>query len=72
MRRTFAKLLQALVDIVVKEDNDISELQQRGLANVLAAPGRFSFKEKIVHALDNWVLDRVLDPQPVLRLASAA
>lgn len=47
-------------DIVVREDNDISELQQRGLQSSHALPGRFSVKEKIVHALDNWVLDRVL------------
>lgn len=47
-------------DIVVREDNDISELQQRGLQSFHARPGRFSVKEKIVHALDNWVLDRVL------------
>jgi choline monooxygenase len=48
-------------DIVVREDNDISELQQRGLQSTHASPGRFSVKEKIVHALDNWVLDRVLN-----------
>jgi Rieske 2Fe-2S family protein len=63
-------------DIVVGEDNDISEVQQRGLANVLATAGRFSFKEKIVHSLDNWVLDRILDekadPAPVIRLADTA
>jgi phenylpropionate dioxygenase-like ring-hydroxylating dioxygenase large terminal subunit len=59
-------------NIVAGEDNDISEMQQRGLSNALAAPGRLSFKEKIVHALDNWVLDRVLDPAPMLRLATAA
>ncbi len=47
-------------DIVVREDNDISEWQQQGLQNRHAQPGRFSVKEKIVHALDNWVLDRVL------------
>ena len=47
-------------DIVIREDNDISELQQRGLVSQFATPGRFSIKEKIVHALDNWVLDRVL------------
>jgi choline monooxygenase len=50
-------------DIVVREDNDISELQQRGLESLHAAPGRFSVKEKIVHALDNWVVDRVVGPQ---------
>jgi phenylpropionate dioxygenase-like ring-hydroxylating dioxygenase large terminal subunit len=52
-------------DIVVREDNDISELQQRGLQGLHASPGRFSVKEKIVHALDNWVLDQVLDRSPV-------
>lgn len=51
-------------DIVVQEDNDISELQQRGLESFHAAPGRFSVKEKIVHALDNWVVDRVVGPSP--------
>ncbi|RYY92490.1 MAG: aromatic ring-hydroxylating dioxygenase subunit alpha, partial [Comamonadaceae bacterium] len=39
-------------DIVVREDNDISELQQRGLEAMHASPGRFSVKEKIVHLLD--------------------
>jgi phenylpropionate dioxygenase-like ring-hydroxylating dioxygenase large terminal subunit len=47
-------------DIVVSEDNHISAVQQRGLRSVRASPGRFSPKEKIVHAFDNWVLDRVL------------
>ncbi len=49
-------------DIVVREDNDISVLQQRGLESMHAAAGRFSVKEKIVHALDNWVVDRVVGP----------
>jgi len=78
-RPDFAELAQNYYkrqDIVVGEDNDISEVQQRGLDNVLAAAGRFSFKEKIVHALDNWVLDRVLnepaEPAPVIRLVNAA
>ncbi len=48
-------------DMVVKEDNDITEIQQQGLRSPLTRPGRFATKEKIVHALDNWVLDRVLD-----------
>ncbi len=52
-------------DIVVKEDNDISALQQRGLQSLHAVAGRFSVKEKIVHALDNWVLDRVLGSEVV-------
>lgn len=51
-------------DIVVREDNDISELQQQGLESLHAEPGRFSVKEKIVHALGNWVVDRVVSPAP--------
>jgi phenylpropionate dioxygenase-like ring-hydroxylating dioxygenase large terminal subunit len=47
-------------DMVVKEDNDITVTQQQGLRSPLTTPGRFAPKEKIVHALDNWVLDRVL------------
>lgn len=47
-------------DMVVKEDNDIAVIQQQGLRSPLTTPGRFATKEKIVHALDNWVLDRVL------------
>lgn len=47
-------------DMVVQEDNDISQTQQLGLRSPLTRPGRFAPKEKIVHALDNWVLDRVL------------
>ncbi|UUX95409.1 aromatic ring-hydroxylating dioxygenase subunit alpha [Aquabacterium sp. J223] len=47
-------------DRVVKEDNDIAAWQQRGLRSPMARPGRFATKERIVHALDNWILDRVL------------
>jgi phenylpropionate dioxygenase-like ring-hydroxylating dioxygenase large terminal subunit len=50
-------------DMVVKEDNDITVIQQQGLRSPLTRPGRFAAKEKIVHALDNWVLDRVLGVQ---------
>jgi choline monooxygenase len=47
-------------DMVVAEDNVISVQQQRGLRLPMVQPGRFATKERIVHALDNWVLDRVL------------
>jgi hypothetical protein len=43
------------------EDNAISEVQQAGLASMFAQPGRLSVHEPIVHAMANWVLDRVLD-----------
>ena len=44
----------------LKEDNDISEVQQIGLNSRFGVPGRFSLKEPIVHALDNWVIERIL------------
>jgi phenylpropionate dioxygenase-like ring-hydroxylating dioxygenase large terminal subunit len=48
-------------DITTEEDIRASELQQRGLSSPLARPGRFSWREPLVHQIDNWVLDRVLD-----------
>lgn len=48
-------------DTSLPEDNDISERQQAGLASRLSRPGRFCWREPIVHAIDNWVLDRVLE-----------
>jgi phenylpropionate dioxygenase-like ring-hydroxylating dioxygenase large terminal subunit len=47
-------------DISIPEDNQISELQQRGLASPLARPGRLAQAEPLVHSFANWVLDRVL------------
>lgn len=49
------------LDRATPEDNAICETQQRGLASDLRGPGRFAASEFAVHALDNWVLDRVLD-----------
>ena len=42
------------------EDNDISVEQQIGMMSAFGRAGRFSLMEPVVHALDNWVLDRVL------------
>jgi phenylpropionate dioxygenase-like ring-hydroxylating dioxygenase large terminal subunit len=48
-------------DITIAEDNEICELQQRGLAsNHPVRAGRYAPNEANVHAIDNWVLDRVL------------
>ncbi len=47
-------------DITIEEDIVASERQQRGLDSQLALPGRFSHREPLVHAIDNWILDRVL------------
>lgn len=48
-------------DLSIPEDNQISERQQQGLDSPLCPPGRFSVMEPLVHTLDNWILDRVLD-----------
>ena len=47
-------------DMATPEDNVIAEAQQRGQASGISLPGRFSAREHCVHALANWVLDRVL------------
>ena len=47
-------------DLVIAEDNFISERQMAGLAHPLARPGRLTSREPLVHTIDNWVLDRVL------------
>jgi len=46
--------------LATAEDNAICEAQQRGQA-IERAPGRYAPDEFAVHALDNWVLDQVLD-----------
>ena len=51
-------------DKSLPEDNEISELQQAGLESSLAQPGRLSLLEPVVHAMDLWVLDMVLDGKP--------
>jgi choline monooxygenase len=51
-------------DLVIAEDNFISERQMAGLAHPLAQPGRLTRREPLVHTIDNWVLDRVLGAEP--------
>ena len=53
----------ARTDASHPEDNRAAEMQQRGLASPHARPGRFSHREAGVHAVDNWILDRVLDAE---------
>lgn len=48
-------------DITLEEDIVASERQQKGIDTPFAPPGRFSHREPLVHEIDNWVLDRVLD-----------
>jgi hypothetical protein len=44
------------------EDLRASEWQHTGLRSPFSARGRFSYRETLVHVIDNWVLDRVLGP----------
>jgi phenylpropionate dioxygenase-like ring-hydroxylating dioxygenase large terminal subunit len=49
-------------DAVIAEDNLASEIQFAGLNQPFGKPGRFSAREPLVHAIDNWILDRVFGP----------
>ncbi|MFC4076395.1 aromatic ring-hydroxylating oxygenase subunit alpha [Salinithrix halophila] len=44
---------------VIEEDNWITEFQHEVIHS--SRPGRYSHKEFVVHELDNWILDKVLD-----------
>jgi choline monooxygenase len=48
-------------DVTIEEDILASVRQQRGLETPFAPPGRFSHREPLVHEIDNWILDRVID-----------
>ncbi len=58
-------------DLVISEDNGISEVQLQGLSNPLSRPGRFSSMEPLVHTIDNWILDRTVGPLPVAQRTAA-
>ena len=58
-------------ETAIAEDNEISERQFAGLSSPLARPGRFSHREPLVHAIDNWILDQVLDAWERTRLSPA-
>ena len=51
-------------EVVGREDSAILEKQQIALGSVLYRPGRLSWRDEQVHALSNWVLDRL--PQQVV------
>jgi phenylpropionate dioxygenase-like ring-hydroxylating dioxygenase large terminal subunit len=48
-------------DITIEEDIIASDRQQKGVTSPYCLPGRFSHREPLVHTIDNWVLDQVLD-----------
>jgi hypothetical protein len=49
------------LDLTIAEDIAASERQQRGLMSPFALSGRFSRREVLVHRIDNWILDRLLE-----------
>ena len=48
-------------DVTIEEDIEASIRQQKGIETPFAPAGRFSYREPLVHQIDNWVLDQVLD-----------
>lgn len=56
-----AKAYYRRYEMVIDEDNAVAERQFAGLDQPFSRPGRFSTSEALVHAFDNWILDRVLD-----------
>ena len=48
-------------DLVVDEDNEITARHQKGIRSPYAKPGRLSFHEEVVNAMNIWVLDKVLE-----------
>jgi phenylpropionate dioxygenase-like ring-hydroxylating dioxygenase large terminal subunit len=48
-------------EAVAREDVDILEKQQRGLASVLAKPGPLSWRDDMVLAMNRWVMARLPD-----------
>jgi phenylpropionate dioxygenase-like ring-hydroxylating dioxygenase large terminal subunit len=58
-------------DLVISEDNGISEVQLQGLSNPFSRAGRFSSMEPLVHTIDNWILDRVVGQLPMRQRTAA-
>ena len=48
-------------DQTIMEDIGAGDNQQVGIESPFARPGRFCFREPLVHQIDNWIIDRVLD-----------
>ena len=45
---------------MVDEDNEITERHQKGIRSPYAKPGRLSFHEEVVNAMNIWILDKVI------------
>lgn len=46
-------------DMSLAEDNSAMEMVLVGLSQPFGSAGRFSSREPLVHAIDNWILDRI-------------
>lgn len=65
-RTDFEQVVQSYykrLDTTIPEDNAACELQQKGLMSPFNRPGRIGRLEKLVHSINNWVLDRVIGNQ---------
>jgi choline monooxygenase len=51
-------------DVVQNEDVPIFEMQQRSVKSPVYKTGRFATLDRLVYDCENWILDRVLDPEP--------
>ena len=51
-------------EVVQFEDVPILEMQQRSMHSPVYKTGRFATLDQLVHGCQNWILDRVLDPDP--------
>jgi choline monooxygenase len=51
-------------EVVQHEDIPILEMQQRSMHSPVYRTGRFATLDRLVHDCQNWILDRVLDPDP--------
>jgi choline monooxygenase len=51
-------------DVVQNEDVPIFEMQQRSMKSPVYKTGRFATLDRLVYDCENWILDRVLDPEP--------
>lgn len=56
-------------DVVQNEDVPIFEMQQRSMHSPVYKTGRFATLDRLVYDCENWILDRVLDPDTVLGAA---
>ncbi len=52
-------------DRVIREDNNICERHQAGINSRWCLPGRLSFHEEVVNAMNKWVLERVMPKEVV-------